>query len=400
MVMPPRPDMSAAHQAVMAPPEGALPSSRPDGMTPRALAHQALQTRSTFYQAQRLSDRQFYRRTFAVLGLVLVTGLLLSVIWFASEVFLVLFGGILVAVLLRAPTNWMRKYSVLSETMALALSISMLVGLIGMLIYLFTVPLAEQLVQLVTTLPRALLRLQQWARENSWSKPLHPLFAEFARFKLNFQLLSQATGILSSTATALGGLGVALFIGIYLSAQPRLYQRGFMHLLPPKFRRRAREVLDEAGVTLRFWLLGRLITMTVVGLCAGIGLWWLGVPLAFTLGILSGLLEFIPYLGPILAAVPALLIAFNIDPTQAFYVLLLYIGIQSAENYLLSPLIEQRTVALPPALVVFSTTLMGVLAGPLGVVLASPLTATSLVVVKLLYVEDVVEQPKSVSPES
>ena len=168
-----------------------------------------------------------------------------------------------------------------------------------------------------------------------------------------------------------------------------------MHLLPRKGRPRAYEVLDEIGSVLRRWLVGRMITMVAVGTAASIGLWALDVPLAFTLGILTGLLEFIAYIGPVLAAVPALLIAFNLDPLLAFYVLLLYVAIQTAENYLLTPLIEQRAVALPPALVIFTTLLLGVLAGPLGVILASPLTATGIVAVKLLYVEDVVEQPKS-----
>jgi predicted PurR-regulated permease PerM len=116
--------------------------------------------------------------------------------------------------------------------------------------------------------------------------------------------------MISSTFQGLAGLVVILFIGVYLAAQPRLYQRGLMHLLPTKARPRAREVLDEIGTVLRRWLLGRLITMTVIGVAAGIGLWWLNIPLAFTLGVMSGLLEFIPYLGPVLAAIPALLIAF------------------------------------------------------------------------------------------
>jgi predicted PurR-regulated permease PerM len=222
---------------------------------------------------------------------------------------------------------------------------------------------------------------------------LQPLLNELARMRPDSQFLGRASSIITSAVAAVGGAIVALFIGIYLAAQPRLYQRGFMHLLPRRLRPRAYEVMDEIADTLRWWLLGRMVTMITVGIAAGIGLWWLGIPLAFTLAVMSGLLEFIPYIGPILSAVPALLVAFNIDFDAALYVLLLYVAIQSAENYLLSPLVEQRAVSLPPALVIFSTLLLGALAGPLGVVLASPLTAVGIVAVKLLYVEDVVEQP-------
>ncbi len=343
--------------------------------------------------AQRFSDSQFFRRSILVVSLVIGASLVLALIWFASEVFLLLFAAIMLAVLLRAPVNWLVRRTRMPENAALTLSILLFSAVLGLLIYLFAVPMAEQVTQLFDTLPQAMARLRKWMWHYSWAKPFQPLVAELGRLRVDTQMLGRATGFISYTIEGLAGILVMLFIGVYLAAQPRLYQRGFMHLLPRKARSRAGDVLDEIGYVLRWWLFGRMITMTVVGVAAGIGLWWLDIPLAFTLGVLSGLLEFIPYLGPILSAVPALLVSFNVGPTEAFYVLLLYVVIQSAENYLLSPLIEQRTVSLPPALVLFSTLLLAALSGPLGVILASPLTAACIVAVKLLYVEDVVEQP-------
>ncbi|GAB3549554.1 AI-2E family transporter [Noviherbaspirillum agri] len=347
------------------------------------------------YQSQpELSDTQFFWRTVLVMSLVIFTGMVLTLIWYASDVFLVLFAGILLAVLLRAPTNWLAENTRLSERAALGISIGALVALLALTVYMFAVPLAEQLGQLMENVPQGFARLRKLVRQYEWAKPFQPLVAELARFRLDAHFLGRAGFLLTSTVSAVGGGVVVLFIGIYLAAQPRLYQRGFMHLLPRTGRPRAYEVLDEIGSVLRRWLVGRLFTMAAVGAAASIGLWVLGVPLAFTLGILSGLLEFVSYVGPIMAAIPALLIAFNVDPLLAFYVALLYAGIQAAENYLLTPLVEQRAVALPPALVIFATLLLGVLAGPLGVILASPLTATGIVAVKRLYVQDVVEQPK------
>lgn len=338
------------------------------------------------------SDTQFFRRAVLVCSLVVATTLLLALIWFAGGVLLLLFAGILLAVLLRAPTNWLARHTPLSENFALMLSMLAMVALFGLLIYLFAVPLANQVGQLVETLPQAMARLRQWMLQYHWTRALLPLAGELSRIRLDIEMLGHAGGVISSALESVVGIVVVLFIGGYLAAQPRLYQRGFMHLLSPKARGRAAHVLDEVGGVLRWWLLGRMVTMIVVGAAAGLGLWWLDVPLAFTLAILSGFLEFIPYFGPILSAVPPLLIAFNVDPAQAFYVLLLYVAIQSAEGYLLSPLIEQRTVSLPPALVIVVTLLMGAMAGPLGVILASPLTASCIVAIKRLYVEDVVEQ--------
>lgn len=353
----------------------------------------ASEAAATVAAAHELSDSRFLRRALLVTGLFLFIGLTLTMFWFASDVFLVLFAGILMAVLLRAPTNWLSSRTGVRQGVALGATITVLALMIFVLVSLFARPMAEQVGQLIETLPQAMERAEEWLGKYRWARPLQPLVAELASIRLDSQLIGRASGLITSIGSAVGGLVVVIFIGIYLAAQPRLYQRGVMHLLPRRARPRAYEVMDEIGRVLRAWLLGRLVTMVVVGIAAGIGLWWLQVPLAFTLAVMTGLLEFVPYIGPILSAAAPVLIALNLDPELAFYVAVLYVGIQTAENYLLSPLIEQRAVALPPALVVFSTLLLAVLAGPLGVLLASPLTATGIVAVKLLYVEDVVENP-------
>lgn len=348
---------------------------------------------ASFAQTESFSESRFFRRTLLVAAVTAATGVLLTLFWYAGDIFLLMFGGVLFAVLLRAPTNWLTARTPLGESAALSLSIVMVLGgLLGMF-YMFAFPLAGQIANLVEALPHAVTRMHAWLGENAWARPLRPLVDELVNVRPGALTLGRATWILSSTAAALGAFLVVVFIGIYLAAQPRLYQRGFMHLLPRRLRPRAYEVLDEIGFVLRWWLVGRIATMILVGLAAGLGLWWLGVPFAITLGALTGLLEFIPYIGPVLAAAVPLLIAFNIDPTLAFYVLALYVCIQTLEGYLLTPLVEQRTVSLPPALVVFATILLAALAGPVGVVLASPLTASCIVAVRLLYVEDVVEQP-------
>lgn len=340
--------------------------------------------------AETFSDTRFFRRTVFVSGMTIVTALTLALIWKASEVLLVLYAAILVAVLLRAPANWLARHTRLSHNFALSLSVLVFGALFATLVYLLAVPMAEQAGQLADTLPKAAASMRHRLQEHQWAKPL---LLELSRMRLSVESLMKARGAISSALAGIVGTLVALFIGVYLAAQPRLYQRGFMHLLPRRMRPRASEVLDEIGSVLRWWLLGRLIIMTVVGSAAGIGLSLLDIPSAFTLGVITGMLEFVPYLGPILSGVPALLVAFNIGASEAFYVLLLYVAIQSAEGYLLSPLVEQRTVSLPPALVIFATLLLGALAGPLGAVLASPLTAAGIVAVRLLYVEKVVEQP-------
>ena len=149
------------------------------------------------------------------------------------------------------------------------------------------------------------------------------------------------------------------------------------------------EVWNAVGDTLRRWLVGRAVLMVVNGVMTAAGLWLLGIPLALTLGTIAGLLNFVPNIGPIIAGVPAVLIAWTMGPMPALYVLVLYIVLQSLDGYVLTPLIQQRTVSLAPALTIAAQLLFGVLAGTMGLLLATPMTAAALVLINKLYLEDV-----------
>ena len=140
----------------------------------------------------------------------------------------------------------------------------------------------------------------------------------------------------------------------------------------------ALEAITESERALRLWLRGQLIAMIVVGLLTGFGLWCLGMPSAFTLGLLAGMLEFIPFAGPILSMVPAILLALAVSPDLALWVLLLYFAVQQFEGYVLTPLVQQYAVDLPGVVLLFALIAFGALFGTLGVILAAPLTVVSL----------------------
>ena len=150
-------------------------------------------------------------------------------------------------------------------------------------------------------------------------------------------------------------------------------------------------MLHEVHEVLRWWLLGKMVAMVLVGTLTTIGLWLLGIPLPVALGVIAAMLTFIPNFGPVLSAIPALLLAFVASPMSAVYVGLLYLVIQTVESYLITPLIQQRTVSLPPALTVLAQVGMGVLFGVPGIVLAAPMAAMAMVLVTKLYIEDRLE---------
>ncbi len=178
-------------------------------------------------------------------------------------------------------------------------------------------------------------------------------------------------------------------LGIFIALEPQTYVRGILVLVPQQRRERIRQVLDALGETLRWWLVGKFASMLAIGLLTWIGLSIIGVPLALTLGIITALLTFIPNVGPVVSLIPAALLALAQDPIKAVYVVALYVGVQIIESNLITPFIERRTVELPPALTVGVQLILSVFVGGLGLVLAAPLIAAGIVLVQMLYVEDI-----------
>lgn len=198
---------------------------------------------------------------------------------------------------------------------------------------------------------------------------------------------------ITSTMQVVGGILIIIFLSIYIAADPQLYHGGLMSLFPRGHRKRAGEVLSAMAAVLRRWLITQLIAMTTIGVVTTIVLLLLGVKAAFALGLLAGLFEFIPTVGPILSSVPAVAMGFLDSPEKAMLVAGGYVLIQFMENHLLIPLLMKGGVDVPPALTILSQALMALLFGFLGLMVAVPLLAATLVAVKMLYVENVVGEP-------
>jgi predicted PurR-regulated permease PerM len=148
-------------------------------------------------------------------------------------------------------------------------------------------------------------------------------------------------------------------------------------------------VLNESGSTLQSWLVAKLFEMLLIGGLTTLGLWLLGIELALVLGLIAGLLSFIPNIGPVLSVIPAVLLASLEGTRTMLYVVGLYTIVQALESYVFTPWMQQRIVSVPPALTISMQLLFGLLAGTLGLLLATPLVAVGMVLVRMLYVEDI-----------
>lgn len=240
---------------------------------------------------------------------------------------------------------------------------------------------------LARSLPAAWEMLLQRLETHALLQPLEAQFGDPSQWIEGSGLLGRLSDIISGTFDILFNAFVIAFIGIYLAIAPELYWRVALYPLSPQRQAEIRALLTELGRELRYWLMGRAVAMATVGVATGIGLWLLGVGMAFTLALIAGLLSFVPYLGPILALVPAVLITFAESTYLAGSVVVLYIVIQTMESYVVTPLIHQRVSAIPPALLLTVQLLGGVFGGILGVLLAAPLAVVAATAFRLLYAQ-------------
>jgi predicted PurR-regulated permease PerM len=199
--------------------------------------------------------------------------------------------------------------------------------------------------------------------------------------------VSTAAGV-GLTAATVVSLGVVVFIStIYLVIRPEPWVNGFVSLFPAGWRQRTREVLQTLYQTVQRWFLGQLAAMTFIGVFWAISLSLIGVPFALLIGIFSGLISFIPYLGALISIAVPVLLALISDPFTVVWVILAFVIIQQIEGNILQPIVMSRAVDLHPALVVFAILVMGTLFGLIGVFLAVPLVAALQVLVRELWVQ-------------
>ncbi|MFA6038660.1 MAG: AI-2E family transporter [Candidatus Peribacteraceae bacterium] len=316
--------------------------------------------------------------TLAIAGAVLFT-------WYTADALLVGFAGILLAIGFSSVREALERRMGLRRRSALAATFAFVLLLLGLIGWVLVPSIAGQLQQVWENIPSSVTALQA----QPWFLRLERLFPGLMRSLPSVLPLDRIAGFLSATYNAFFQIVLAVFVGIALTLEPSTYVQGFLTLFPRERRGRVAEVLAALYVTLRRWLLGQLLSMIAVGVLTAVGLTMVGMPFALSLGALAGLLEFIPTLGPFLAAVPAVLLAFLHGPWQALLVAGVYLIVQSVESYLLVPFIHRYTVSVPPVVAVIALVLLGVLLGPLGVLLAMPLTASIVVLVRMLYIEDV-----------
>ena len=368
-------------------------------------------------------------------ALVLAMYLFLRLIWLANALVLTIFLGILFGIAISAGVDRLQRWRI-PRGIGAALIVVVFFGLLFGFGASMAPTLREQGAELRLKLPEALDRVEEWvnrrqsgmfgvllgggraaqpaaapaaapgARPPAAGQPAArsaaPDSARAASESLKARITSQLGGasrylfpFLSHTVAAVGGFLLVVFLSIYFAADPELYRRGALALLPARRREQGAEVMDRVAMVLRKWLVTQLIAMAVIGTVTTVALLILKVKAAFALGLLAGLFEFIPTVGPLLSAVPAIGMGFLDSPEKALLVGGVYVAIQFLENHILIPLLMKGGMDLPPALTVITQALLALVFGFLGLMVAVPLLATVMVTVQVLYVQ---KRPARVTP--
>jgi predicted PurR-regulated permease PerM len=360
------------------------------------------------------------RDVLRVLAIIAGFYITLQVLWVGRSIVLLTFLGVLFGIALSAGVNRLERRGVPRVLGAVLLVLGFLGILVG--IGAVTAPsITGQMRELKTQLPEAIGKIQRWVKDRqegvnqvleqvapepagnntkaaadtpqqkATTEPQEksPAGAEGVGGQLG-GIARYLFGFFSSTFAALGGMLLILFVAIFIAVDTRTYQAGLMHLFPHEARPRAREVLGATGAMLRRWLLTQSISMVLVGVLTGGVLLAMGIEAAIALGIIAGILEFVPIVGPIMAAVPAIAMGFLDGPEKALYVALAYVVIQQVESNILQPLLMQKGLKLPPVLTIFTQGVLSLVFGFMGLVVAVPMLAAIIVPIKMLYVRDVV----------
>lgn len=334
-------------------------------------------------------------------GTLLVIGLwaLANALWLARDVLFITFFALLVASFLSIFVEPLHERGV-SRTISAPLVLLAMLGVLVLFFVLSWPTLREQFGMIQQQLPPAIDRLQNWidtqvaAVMGSFGDENGGMEQELrSRFSSEMgTIIGGALPLLNTAIGAVTGFALVVVAGMFIAISPRTYMRGIIVLVPRSRRRRAGEVLPEAGAALVQWMKGTALAMAAVGTVSAIGLTLIGVPAALALGLIAGLLEFVPYVGPALSFVPATVVALAVSPEKALWVLGLYLLVQGLESNILTPLLMKQMVKLPPALTLLFQTMMATLFGFLGLLLAVPILAMGKILVQELYVESVADE--------
>ncbi len=330
--------------------------------------------------------------------------LLLFTWYFAATLFLI-FAGMLLGVALNAVANKLGRIVGLPHWLRLMIVCLALAAMLSGVVFLGGATIAQQATVLSNTIKSQLVNVKAFLEKHGidpsylelgnpaaapassstpsapGSAPAYNLPSAGAIASGGSAIVSQTFKLLLGTVSAVGNFFIVLFLGLAFAAQPGIYRSGLLYLAPAQHRARTAIILDGIGETLERWLIAQILTMTAVFIVTSIGLAIIGVQSSFILGILAGLLTFIPTIGALIAGLIVVLASLASGWIAAASALALFVGIHVLESYILTPMLQRHALEIPPATLFSFQILLGVVFGIWGLAMALPLMAVAKVII-------------------
>jgi predicted PurR-regulated permease PerM len=338
-----------------------------------------------------MKDAEFIRKFLIALGLLLLALLL----WKLSDVLLLAFGAILVALLLHAAAEALERYLRVPSRWSLTVATLLIFVAFLAMMALFGTQVRAQFSNVVERLPFAVDNFAKNLGLGAVSDDL----SEIMNNAPSGSMAARIAGVGGAILDGLADFILVVIAGIYIAAAPRVYRQGLVKLFPIRHHERVEDSLHASGQALRLWLTSQLIAMACVAVLSTLAYWLIGLPSAIALGLIAGLADFIPFLGPILGALPAVLIAFSVSGEAALWTVLAMLAIQQIEGNVIFPLVARSMISIPPALALFAILIGSVLFGTLGLIFGFPLAVVTYVLVKKLYVRETLGEHTDVPGE-
>ncbi len=326
----------------------------------------------------------FVKKVWITAGIISLTVIILLLFKTFFGILLLVLAGILMAIFFHGCAYWLQKWTHLPSKIAVLASVLINFIILGLFFWFVGARLQEQVSELSDTLPSTIENAKAWLKQ-------YPAGQKVINYMNDSGDSGKAVATIqtffSSSFGILSDAYIVLLLGLFFTASPNSYKNGVIKLLPLKAKSAGKKLLDDIHKVLKDWIKGQIFGFFFIAILTGIGLWIVGMPLILTLALVAGLMNFIPNFGPIIALVPALLLALTKDTTTALIIICLYTGIQIVQSAVMDPLIQKKMTNLPPALVIFAQVAMGILGGFWGVLLATPMTAILATIIKNLYTD-------------
>jgi predicted PurR-regulated permease PerM len=330
-----------------------------------------------------VSDWTVLRRTLIVIGTIALA----LALWQIANVVLIAFGAVLFAIILRAAARPISRYTGMSDGLAVGLTVFLILCLVLGILAFFGATIGTQFSELSARIPTSLGAIDERFGVKGLSAKITEQLGSSS-----FHIFQNLTNIALSALNAGAAALVLVVAGVFIALKPNLYQQGALLLLPKTSRARVEETLSHIGAGLQQWLLGQLLAMALVGALTAIAFSIIGLPSTFALALIAGFAEFVPLLGPVLGGIPALLIASGEGVSAVLWTLGALVTVQQIESNLITPLVQRRTVSLPPVLTLFAVLAFGALFGAMGLLLATPLAVVAFIAVTDLYVREALDE--------